>query len=186
MSEAKKTEEAAPKKKSKLPMIIALVAILGGGGFFMKSKGAKKEVPAIELGVIEPMPEEFLVNLGTSQNYLRAGVSLHMAKTFKKEELDHNLDAVKDAIGSLLASKPPSAVRTLSGKRKLKIEIARAVNEILEAASHEEPDPKDKGKEKKDKKKKDAEEEKDSIEHEDWDSQEGPVLKVYFTSFATQ
>lgn len=185
MSEAKK-EEAPAKKKSKLPLIIALVAIVGGGGFFMKSKGGKKEVPPVELGVIEPMPEEFIVNLGTSSNYLRAGVSLHLAKTAKKEDVAANLDAIKDAIGTILSSKPPSAVRTLEGKRKIKAEIAKSVNAILSAAAKAEEHKEDDKKKKKKKKKEEEEEEEVEIEHPDWDSQEGPVLKIYFTSFATQ
>ncbi|MFN8219572.1 MAG: flagellar basal body-associated FliL family protein [Fimbriimonadales bacterium] len=178
MSEAKKTEEAPKKKKGKLPMIIALVAILGGGGFFMmKGKGGDAKKPAIVLGAIEPMPEEFLVNLSTSPNYLRTAISLHMAKDFKKEDLEHNIGAVQDAIGSVLSSKMPSQIRTLKGKKALKEEIARAINEVL-AEGHEA----DKGKEKpKEEKKKD-----EKAPENDWDSQTGPVLKVYFTSFATQ
>ena len=179
MSETKTEEEVvdvAPKKKGKkLPMIIAFVAILGGGGFFMmKGKGKEAKKPAVELGLIEPMPKEFLVNLGTSPTYLRAAVSLHLAKDFKKEAFDKNLGAVEDAIGGLLSSKSPVSIRTLDGKRKLKREVAQAINAILaESDGHKEPE-KDK--------KKDA----PGKPPADWDSAEGPCLKIYFTSFATQ
>jgi flagellar FliL protein len=180
MSETK-VEEPQAKKKSKLPVIIALVAILGGGGFFMmKGKGGgKKEVPAIKLGAIEPIEPEFIVNLSNGTTYLRAQVALQFQDGFKKEELEKNMAAVQDAISTILSGKSPSSIRTVEGKRKLKADIAAKINKLLEEQSHEEK-PKE-GKDSKEEKK-----EGKAKPENDWDSQTGPCLKVFFPSFAMQ
>lgn len=187
MSEAAK-EEAPKKKKGKLPMIIALVAILGGGGFFvMKGKGKKHEKPVIKLGVIEPIPE-FLVNLAGGQTFLRTEVALQFAEGFKKEELDKNMPAIRDAILSELTTRSQSELKSLAGKRKLKIRIAEAVNALFPGEdAHGEATPSEDAKDSKDTKKKDEKkEDKPKDENPEWDSQTGPCLKVYFTSFAMQ
>lgn len=180
MSEQKE-QEAKPKKKGKLPVIIALVAILGGGGFFMmKGKGAKVEKPAIKLGAIETVEPEFLVNLSNGTTYLRTQVALQFQDGFKKEDLDKNMPAVQDAITSVLSSKSPGSIRTLEGKQKLKAEIAAKVNALLASDEHaeEEEDAKDKKKKKKD--------EHEAEEGADWDSKTGPCLKIFFISFVMQ
>ena len=186
MSEAKKEEEATPKKKKgKLPLIIALVAILGGGGFFvMKGKGGKKAAePAIKLGAIEPVPE-FLVNLTGGQTYLRTQIALQFKEGFHKEELDKNLPAVLDGVIAILTTRSANELRTLQGKRKLKKDIAYAVNKVFESSGHEEPSEEKSKETDKDKKKPAKVDHAEA--HEDWDSQEGPCLKVFFTSFAMQ
>ena len=169
-------EEVVKKKGGKMPIIAVLVLVLGGGGFFMMKGKGKKEAPAIKLGAIEPL-EEFVVNMAHSTAYLRTEVALQFADGFKKEELDHNLPAVRDAVLTVLTSKAPGQVQDLEGKKKLKHEIALAVNEVLESLA-----PVAEG----DKKKKEAEDKKAADKHKDWDAAAGPVLKVYFTSFATQ
>lgn len=60
MSETDETEEAPPKKASKLPLILALVVALGGGAgafYFMYTSGA----PAAE-EVTEDLPEEDMLS----------------------------------------------------------------------------------------------------------------------------
>ena len=192
MSE-KAEEPKAKKKGGKLPIIIALVLVLAGGGFFfMKSKSGKKEAPAIKLGLIEPLKDEFLVNLADGDVYLRANISLHFAEGFKAEEFAKNLDAVRDAFNTKLSSKYLRELASVSGKQKLKAEMAASANKILASAvphaDEKKPDkaeaePKVEGHEGE---KGEKPGEKDKAKHEDWDSQTGPVLKVYFTTFATQ
>ncbi|MCW5937570.1 MAG: flagellar basal body-associated FliL family protein [Fimbriimonadaceae bacterium] len=208
MAEAAAAE--TPKKKGgKLPMIIALVVTLGAGGYFgMKMGGGSKEPekPKVELGEITPVGE-YLVNLADGKTYLRVEVSLQLAKDAHLAEgggggEGHGGAAeppapVKDAIVSVLSSKTLAQVATPEGKAALKKEIAAAVNAT---APHNDEEEKDSKSEKKGAKadKKGAkgeakghhDEEEDHGEEEiidkSWDSQKGPVLKVFFTSFATQ
>ena len=183
------------KKKGKLPIIIVLALVLGGGGFFMmKGKGKPKE-PEIKLGAIEPLTE-FLVNLKGGSNYLQTEVALQFKDGFKKEELDKNMPAVRDAVIMVLSSKSISELSSEPAKARLKREIAAFVNKTLEDLAP--PPAEEHADEKKKKKKKKDEEEEvvdprkiaatpaDELEHPEWDSDEGPVLKVYFTKFATQ
>lgn len=193
------TEEVKKKKGGKLPIVIALVAVLAGGGFFMmKAKGGAHEPPPLKLGAIEPL-KEFLVNLKEGNVYLRTEIALHLKDGFKKEDLDKSLPAIEDAVVTLLGARGSAEIRTLDGKAKLKQDLAAAINKVLEAAekaAHPEEEAHDasaeeKGQDKAAQDKKDAKDAKKDAEpsepqHPDWDSQTGPVLKVYFTSFATQ
>lgn len=180
--------ETEKKKGGKLPIIAALVLVLGAGGYFgMKGGGgtaAAEEEPEIKLGESAPIGE-FLVNLSDGRSYLRAAVALQFDDQTDTKKIDHDMPIIQDAILMVLSSKSLEDVRSLDGKRKLKWEIAASVNHSLHAAH---PDKK--------KKKKKAE---DALEsghdahapakpenEEGWDADEGPVLKVYFTSFVTQ
>jgi flagellar FliL protein len=182
MSEAKTKEEAvdgaeAPKKKSKLPLILGVVMLLVG--IFVGAKvlggGGKQEPPPIELGKTVEL-EEFLVNLKDGRSYLRTKMSLHLVKGFKEEGFKELLPAVRDAIILCLSSMSYQDANSFKGKEDLKVEIAHQVNEILNEGGpkvHEEKKPQ-------------ARPDKKTVDHPDWDSQEGPVLKVYYTDFATQ
>ncbi len=183
MSEAKE----APKKKGKLPIILIVVVVLAAGGFFKMKGGGKKEAPAVKLGETESLGE-FLLNLNGSEDgetYLRAEISMQMKEGVKKEEFEKDLPAIKDTVLQILRTKT-AAELSARNMPILKFEIAAKVNKLLNEAS-EKSDGADEGKKKK--KKKDEEEESadpEEREHPDWDSDEGPVLKVFFTSFATQ
>ncbi len=196
MSEAVAPVEGAKKKKSKLPVIIALVAVLGGGGFFMmKGKGAKKAKPAVKLGPISDIKDEFLVNLRDNNGvYLRATVSLQFADGTKAEEVEKSMPAIEDLINARLRTKSVAEIKTLDGTQTLKREIAIDVNAILSEDKAKEKDGKEADKsdsadksDKGDEKGKDAEKtKKEPKVPEGWDSAEGPVLKVLFRSFAWQ
>lgn len=175
------------KKKGKLPVILAVVAVLGGGGFFaMKGKGEEKEEPKVALGEIVSVGD-FLVN-SRGGAYIKTEISLHLAK-------DAHLDPhggggghgekaeppapVRDAIVSVLSDQSVEDVMTMKGKARLKALLAKAINHAVHSLHSEENDKK------KGKKKDDGHEEPEVVD-KSWDSQEGPVLKVYFTSFAVQ
>lgn len=180
--------ETEKKKGGKLPIIAALVLVLGAGGYFgMKGSGgsaAAEEEPEIKMGDSAPIGE-FLVNLADGRTYLRAAVALHFDATFDAKHLDSDMPVIQDAILMVLSSKSLEDVRSLDGKQKLKWEIAAKVNHSLHAG-HD-------AKKKKKKKDEDAAEPSHGEQkvakpenEEGWDADEGPVLKVYFTSFVTQ
>ena len=162
-------ETEAPRKGGvkKLLVLMLLVLVLGGGGFFAMKMKMKKSAPAkVELGEIVPLPE-ILVNLRDPNTYARTEISLHFKKGYEKAKFDHSVDAVRDAVILKLSSKSLKEVRTIEGKIALKKEIATVVNKVLDeggkggAASATQSDS-------------------------EWDSESGPVLKIYFANFATQ
>lgn len=206
MSEAAAPAEAPKKKKLPLIPIIAVVLLLAGGGFFMmKGKGDKKDKKeiTIEIGETEfELKDEFLVNMIDQGTYLRCKIALKMKKGVTEHDVEAHHGEITDAINLTLKATNPKETSTLEDMKKLKRRIAAAINEVMPAA-HGEEAAKDKepehAKEEKPKKTHEvkiktghdepAAEEKKSDKPaipEDWDSLEGPCLKVLFISFATQ
>lgn len=179
MSEA---AESPKKKKSPLPVVIALVLVLAGGGFFMtKGKGEKKEDKSvIKLAKEEIELEEFLVNMTDRNTYLKTKIAIKTAESFKAEGLTANMSAVEDAVIRTLRSVGPDDIRTDEDMIKLKRKLAAAMNRVLEGTGEEHAEE-NHGKVTQIRRKVDEEE-----LPPDWDSNEGPVLQVFFKSFATQ
>lgn len=193
MSEAK---AEGGKKKGKMPMIIALVVVLAAGGFFGSKMGGSKEkkAPPIELGEVVSLGE-FLVNLSDGHTFLKTDISVHVAKDQHLAEpsggghgaKEEPPAPVRDAIIAVLSSQDLKTVSTPEGKLALKKALAAAINA---AVPHKEEgegkdDKEEKGHKKKEKAKEHGDEEEEIVD-ETWDAQHGPVLKVYFTNFATQ
>lgn len=189
------SDEAAPKKKGgKLPIIIALVAVLGGGGFFMmKGKKEDKKEPEIALGAEEVlMPDEYIVNMADGQTYIRAKIGLRPKKDFKAEMITKHDAEISDVIVRVLKTTTPEQTVSEKDIKKLKMRIAAGINKILaaeEEAAHGGAEKKKKKKKKKTTSDESHEEESTDTEElpeEDWDSAEGPILKVFFKTLATQ
>ena len=184
-------EAPAKKKKGKLPVIIALVAILGGGGFFMtKKKGPDKAAHTVEIAAEEvPLEEEFLVNMSDGRTYLRTKIAVKLRKDYKPDEWAKHALEVADAVNMALKTTDPKDTNTEPQMKALKRKIAASINKALgpvkkEGAeeSHGKTTVVDLDKKKSDKEHGNSE----TDIPEDWDSLEGPVLKVLFASFATQ
>ncbi|KAA0238219.1 MAG: hypothetical protein EDM74_07410 [Armatimonadetes bacterium] len=188
------TVEETPKKKGgpKLPILLALVILLAGGGYFafkLKSSGKAAEKPKVELGEVVAL-DEFLVNLNSGTAYLRAEISLQLRKGYEKADFDKNLAAVRDSIVMELSSKQMGEVTTMEGKIALKRRLAEAINAVLAISEPEKeakPEPKNGPKAKKPAEKPaQADSKPGPPKNPDWDSDEGPVLRVFFTGFTTQ
>lgn len=172
---AEETEEPTPSKKkggNKLVLVGICAMMLLTGGFFglrMKPAGAAKQ-PEMKLGEIVPI-KEFLVNLDEKGEnvYLRTEISVQLAEGFQKEKLDKYTDPVKDAINNVLAGQKVDQIKTLAGKERLKRLLATAINNALAECQGEQPKATS-----------------THIVHSDWDSDTGPILRIYFTSFAFQ
>ncbi|MDK3160446.1 flagellar basal body-associated FliL family protein [Kamptonema cortianum] len=166
---AKKAEtevegDVAKKKKGKLPLILVLLLVLGGGGFFMMSKGKadEPEEPPVELGLIESIGDEFVINLKDGKTFLVCQVSVQVAKDGHAtdpagDKGGHGKGGTyaitRDAVNMVLGQKTISEITKPEGMKMLKRELAAAMNHALHAAH---PPKKDK-KEKKSSKKESAE-----------------------------
>ena len=187
MSEAAAPE--APKKKGKLPLILALALVLGGGGFFMmKGKGGKKKdkpAPTLILAEKEQELEEFLTNTKDPSSYVRTKLTVKLTTEYKEDKFKNNMGDVRDAILGVLNATSPSELTDASKRPALKHRLAEAMNTALAGPLDDGGDgdgKKDEGPKRKGKKtEKPTEEASD-----DWDSSTGPVLQVRFAALATQ
>lgn len=164
-------------------MIVALVAVLGGGGYFMMKPKPAKAIKVVEMGATVDIKEEFLVNLADSSAYLRTEISLQMAKDFKGNA-EEEMSPIRDAILNVLSQCAVDDMKSPEKIKKLRHDIAASVNKVLA-----EEDPKAKEEKTEEPKKGQAvvKEKKEVVDvPEDWDSAEGPVLKVLFRSRAWQ
>ena len=175
MDEQQPAPPEPAKKKGKLPVIAVLALVLASGGFFAtKMRGGPAKKPVIELGTTAEIKDEFLVPLMGESSYLRANISLRLAKGANDKLVEEEIGAIRDAIIMTIKSKWLKEIQTIEQIKELKAQIAEAVNKVIE-----ESEPKGS-------KKEPAKAKVGSPANPDWDSQTGPVLKVYFTTFATQ
>lgn len=177
--------DAAPKKKGKLPIILALALVLGGGGFFMmKGKGKKEEKTSVALAEHETELEEFLTNTGNPGVYVRAKLSVRLTKDYTEEKFKGNMGDVRDAVLAVFNATQPSEITDAAKRTGLKKKLAEAINTALEGPLEEDPK---KGEDHDKPKRKGKETEKPTEESSsDWDSETGPVLQVRFGALATQ
>jgi flagellar basal body-associated protein FliL len=176
---AEEVAEAATKKKGGNKMMIIIVAImmLVTGGFVgLKMKGGGSSAkPEPKLGGPDNIMEihEFLVNLAGSNDggkFLRTDISVQTTDGFKKEEMDKYDAPIEDAINEVLTKYSVEELKQPNFIAKLRHEIAKAGNDAIAKAQDKEPDKPESGPPK----------------HPEWDSQTGPILKVYLTTFAFQ
>lgn len=132
----------APKKGSKLPLIVGVVVlVLGGGGGFAWWKGllpggrkaeakaeAKEEKPPV--GAIVPL-DPFIANLADEdgKRYLKATLQLEFFEA--KEPEDFKLPQVRDLLLTLFSSKVFGEIRTPEGKAVLREEIINRLNRAM-------------------------------------------------------
>lgn len=182
-AEPKKGKKAKGGKKGKLPVLIVLVAVLGGGGFFgMKMAGGKKhvEVPTLKLGDDKHVVGlgDYMVNTNDGQAFLKASVFVHLADKTSLFEAggEHGsapgvevMAPYIDGIREALASQTRGDLQSLKGEEKIKVRIAQVVNDLYRRHNKEGAEKLPKAKE--------------GEHHEDWQSQDGPVLIVYLTDY---
>lgn len=147
MAEEKKepSQEPAPKKKRsflKLIVIVLLSSALLAGGFFggkyyfkkggAALSGAEKtsEVPVAP--VLWPM-DPFVVNLmgNNGERYLKAVIQLEASNAKTTETLNLMKPKLRDNILDLLSSKSYKDLMDVSGKQRLREEIAMRLNSYL-------------------------------------------------------
>lgn len=184
------SEEAAaekPKKKGKLPIVLALALVLGGGGFFMM-KPKKKEAPKTTLVLAEKETEleEFLTNTQNPSVYVKTKISVRLTKDFTEDKFKADMGDVRDAVLSVLNSTPPSEITDAKRRPELKKTLAEAINTALEGPEEDSGGDDAKSDDHKPKRKGKKTEEPTKEAESDWDSDTGPVLQVRFSELATQ
>lgn len=139
MAEEATTEATpAPKKKSKLPLIIVAVVVLAGlgagGHFLMRAHGAQKQDAAADSTDVKSVLhlESFVVNLqGTQDNgYLRLGVDLGLGVEMKEgDKQSPSMGKLRDTILTVLGTRTVDELLTPQGKEKLKADMLQAIND---------------------------------------------------------
>lgn len=193
-------------------MVLILGLMLGVGAFLgMKMKGgdAKPKKPEIKMSKEKPAElKEFLVNLAGGANYARIEIGLGMVEGSDPKLIEDHEAPVRDAINMCLKSKTLAELNAVDGLAKLKRELAATINETLKQfqtdkeKAEDKSDKKDsdsksdksKASDSKDDKSKDAAKDKEKDkdkgkeqpEHPEWDSDTGPVLKVYIVNLTTE
>jgi flagellar basal body-associated protein FliL len=124
----------APKKKGKLGLLaVVLVLVLGAGGIFfwlrpLHSTSAAETGSSVQSTVAL---ETFVVNLSGSgeRAYLRVGISLGLSHPLARKQEDVPMALVRDTVLSVLSSAQPAQLLQAEGKRQLKAELLRALQE---------------------------------------------------------
>lgn len=155
---------------SKLPVILIVISVIMAGGFFgMKARtdSISKQPVALAQGEKATVEmQEKLINLADKRTYMRATLAVHLRAGYDPKLVEDEMAALDDATIRVLGDKLPDEVTGSRNLRSLKRELAKAYNIVLA--------PKQKSVR------------TDGQEHPDWDSDYGPVLKVYFRSLAIQ
>lgn len=138
----KEEPDQQPKPKKKFPVkwiIIILVAVLiiaagaGAGYYFLVKKGAAKEpVQKPVVLTIWPM-EAFIVNITdvSGERYLKLVVQLELSESGAVAELEQIKPRLRDTILDLLTSKTYKELTDISGKQRLREDIAGRINNSL-------------------------------------------------------
>lgn len=187
--EEETTQKTSKSGVQKIVLFVLLALILGGGGFFgfkiMNSGDLKAKEPKV--GHVVKL-EEFLVNLSDQKTFLKTEIALGIAEgsEWGKTKSDGHSEGsgddpvIRDAVIMLLTSKSPEDIASQEGKDKLKQEIIERLNEIASAKVKPQENTKENAKK--------ADKPTDSPENDPQGKNEpkGPVLEIYFVSFATQ
>ena len=132
--------EAAPKKKSKLPLIIGIVLmlILGGGGFYATWSGllfgpagdgeAKEKTPAPfpEIAFVPIEPIMVTLGPGSTSRHLKFTAQLEVAKPYA-EEVTVLMPRILDVLNSYLRAIAPKELEDPAQMARLRAQMLRRV-----------------------------------------------------------
>lgn len=205
--------EGGKKKGGKMPMIIGLVVVIAAGGYFglAKGKGGEKEKPKKEAPKLGGVTElgEFTVNVKSGATFMRAKVAVHFDKSIDATHAEEYIPPLQDVVIDVLSDQNADEVLTLEGKQILRRRLAYEFNHRMHLVHpHEGEEKEEEKEEEKDGEKKEGEEKSDKkdehaddhggghgkghtpwLDEAEWpefDSDKGPILKVYITDLAMQ
>jgi flagellar FliL protein len=140
--EEQEEQDQQPKPKKGLPIkwiliVVVAVLVVGAGAgagyyFFIKKDSAKAVVKKPDVITIWPM-EAFIVNISdvSGERYLKLIVQLELSEPEAVAELEQIKPRLRDSILDLLAPKALKELMELSGKQRLREDIAGRVNNML-------------------------------------------------------
>jgi len=133
-------QEVEPKKKTNLKWIIiilVIVTLVGAGAaagfYFFMGKDVKKPQAALPVVLtIWPM-EAFIVNIADTngERYLKLVIQLEVSDRSIIPELEQLKPKLRDSILDLLTPKTYKDLMDLSGKQRLREDIAGRINNTL-------------------------------------------------------
>ncbi len=141
MAETEMPQDAAPKKKSKLPIIIGLVLalILGGGGFYATFSGMilapTTEDHAEDGPDVSPLPdiafvpvETVVISLGAAANdsHLRMTSQLEVAKAYTAE-VELLMPRILDVLNGYLRAVEVAQLENPSALVRLRAQMLRRI-----------------------------------------------------------
>jgi flagellar protein FliL len=139
MSEASESDDAPPKKKSKLPILIGfgLAVLLGGGGFYATYSGMvlAAHAPMTHDETVEEMPQiafvpidSVVISLGqTADNrYLKFTSQLEVA-TAQAAEVTVLLPRILDVLNSYLSAVDPRSLESQSALVRIRAQLLRRI-----------------------------------------------------------
>ena len=158
------------QRVSKLPIVLIVLSMIMAGGFFglkARAEGISRRPVALARGenAIVVMDEK-LINLADKRTYMRVTIALHLREGFDPQIATDEMAAIDDTVIRSLGDKLPDEVIGSKNMRGIKREIAHGINTILASKQSRKGAP--------------------GATHDDWDSEYGPVLKVYFRALAIQ
>ncbi|MFN3962885.1 MAG: flagellar basal body-associated protein FliL [Fimbriimonadaceae bacterium] len=201
--------EGGKKKGGKMPMIIGLVVVIAAGGYFglAKGKSGDKEKPKKEAPKLGGVTElgEFTVNVKSGATFMRAKVAVHFDPTIDAGHADAYIPPLQDVVIDVLSDQNADEVLTLEGKQILRRRLAYEFNHRMHLLHPHEGEEEEEKEEKEEKEGEEKSEKGDKhaddhggghgkghapwLEEAEWpefDSDKGPVLKVYITDLALQ
>ena len=138
--EQEQDQQPKPKKGISIKWIIiisvAVLIIVAGAGagyyFLIKKSSVKEPVQKPVVVTIWPM-EAFIVNIidTSGERYLKLVVQLELSEPGVVAELEQIKPRLRDSILDLLTSKTYKELMDLSGKQRLREDIAGRVNNLL-------------------------------------------------------
>jgi flagellar FliL protein len=139
VAEEEQTEE--PKKKPKFKWIlialVALAVVASGSiaGFYLITKADSKKPSPEKSDVLSIWPmEPFVVNIAETngERYLKIVIQLETSDPGVGPELEQIKPRIRDSILDLLTPKTLKDIMDLSGKQRLREDIAGRINNILQ------------------------------------------------------
>ncbi len=142
----------APKKRSKLPLILAAVVLLGGGGggaaWYLGLLGGPPDDIEAEAASLDPTAgmadptapgamleiDPFIANLADDggSRYLKTTFQIEFATDVVPPDAQARTPQIRDLLLTLLTSKTFEEIRTPAGKQNLREDIINRVNQAID------------------------------------------------------